>query len=208
MVGSYSKNPVGRPKSKNGPLGRQKIIDALKSLLKTKGFQEITWGEIARKAGVSEALIYQYFKTRNGLLYFVLAEYLKEYKQVIWAECDETKGALNKLRVLIHGLLSVYNDNRVFARILLLEVRNFKDYFDSEAYALVREMGVKFLVTIEDGIREGAIRSDIPAARMRQTLLGGVEHAILPYVIFQKQADIETIAHELAILMVDAVKRR
>ena len=198
----------GRQKSSDDPAGYIKIVGAVKTLLAEKGFQDITWGEIARAAGVSEALIYQYFKTRQGLLYSVLAEYLKNYKSIIWNRLDEADGALNKVRALIYGLLSVYGGNRVFARILLLEVRNSQDYFESEAYAITREFGLKYLTTLEEGVKSGDIRADIPPTRMRQVLLGGVEHAILPYVIFQRPLDIDKLAGEITPLLIDAIRPR
>ena len=197
----------GRPKSGDDPAGYTKIMEALKTLLAVKGFQEITWREIAVTAGVSEALIYQYFRTRKGLLYALLAEYLLTYKARIWKSLDEAESSLDKIRALIYGLLSLYNDNRVFARILLLEVRNFNDYFDSEAYSLIRQFSRRYLTTLETGIRQGEIRSDIPPARMRQVLLGGVEHAILPYVIFQREVDIEKLNREISPLLIDAIKK-
>ena len=170
----------GRPKTGDDPAGYVKIMEALKTLLAEKGFQDITWGEIARTAGVSEALIYQYFKTRQGLLYSVLAEYLINYKASIWKGLDEAQGALNKVWAMTAGLLNLYNDNRVFARILLLEVRNFDGYFESEAYALIQTFSRRLLTTLENGVASGEIRADISPASMRQVLLGGVEHAILP----------------------------
>jgi AcrR family transcriptional regulator len=198
----------GRPQSRNGPAGYAKIVEALKYLLKEKGFQDITWSEIARQAGVSEALIYQYFKSRQGLLYAVLADYLKGYRSKIWNALDETTGALNQIRALITGLLSVYNDNRVFARILLLEVRNFQDYYESEAYDLIREFATKCLVALEEGMDSGEIRVDIRPSRMRQVIMGGVEHTILPYVIFQKEVNTDTLTREITPLLIDAIRNR
>ena len=48
---------------KNRPLppGRIKIAQSLKSLLVEKEFSAITTAEIAKNAGVTEALIYKYF---------------------------------------------------------------------------------------------------------------------------------------------------
>jgi AcrR family transcriptional regulator len=185
-----------------------KIMDALKTLLAEKGFQEITWGEIARTAGVSEALIYQYFKTKQGLLYSVLAEYFLNYRWILWEKLDQTEGALNKIRALISGLLNLYNENRVFARILILEVRNYQGYFESEAYALLREFLDKYLETLEEGIKSGEIRSDIPPNKMRQVHLGGVEHAILPYIIFKRKVDIDKLTEEISSLLIEAIRRR
>jgi len=61
------------------PPGRIKIAEALRSLLEKKDFGSITTTEIARTAGVTEALIYKYFKDKRDLLYEVLREYLEHY---------------------------------------------------------------------------------------------------------------------------------
>ena len=49
--------------TRNRPPGRIKIVQALISLLEQKEFNAVTTAEIAKKAGVTEALIYKYFKT-------------------------------------------------------------------------------------------------------------------------------------------------
>ena len=131
------------------------------------------------------------------MLYSVLADYLKVYKSIIWNTLDETSGSLNKIQALIAGLVAVYNDNRVFARILLLEVRNCQDYYESEAYAMTCEFGAKCLSALSEGMDAGEIRVDITAARMRQIILGGVEHTMLPYVIFQKEVDTKALIQEI-----------
>ena len=48
--------------AKKFPPGRVKIADALRTLLEQKEFNAITTAEISRQAGVTEALIYKYFK--------------------------------------------------------------------------------------------------------------------------------------------------
>ncbi|MBE9545213.1 MAG: TetR/AcrR family transcriptional regulator, partial [Proteobacteria bacterium] len=63
-------------KEKPLPPGRIKIAQALKYLLEEKEFSAITTAEIAKNAGVTEALIYKYFKDKRDLLHQVLSEYL------------------------------------------------------------------------------------------------------------------------------------
>ena len=75
MTKSVNKGKGGRPY----PPGRIKIADALRSLLETKDFSAITTAEIAKHAGVTEALIYKYFKDKRDLLHQVLAEYIERY---------------------------------------------------------------------------------------------------------------------------------
>ena len=58
---------------KPAPPGQIKIIQALNLLLEEKEFGAITTAEIAKTAGVTEALIYKYFKDKRDLLHQVLA---------------------------------------------------------------------------------------------------------------------------------------
>ncbi|RLB16548.1 MAG: TetR/AcrR family transcriptional regulator, partial [Deltaproteobacteria bacterium] len=120
------------------PPGRIRIANALRLLLDKKDFGSITTTEIAETAGVTEALIYKYFKDKRDLLYQVLREYMEHYDPRIKTDVRGIKGALNKLRKLMWSHLNVYAKDRVFAKILLLQVRSFSDYSTSEPYMLVK----------------------------------------------------------------------
>ncbi|MEJ2023618.1 MAG: TetR/AcrR family transcriptional regulator [Deltaproteobacteria bacterium] len=111
--------PKRRPKKETGrafPPGRIRITEALTSLLTKKDFGSITTAEIAETAGVTEALIYKYFKDKRDLLYQVLREYLEHYEPRIKTDLRGIKGSLNKLRKLMWSHLNVYAEDRVFAK--------------------------------------------------------------------------------------------
>ena len=55
-------NTIMENRKKALPPGRIKIENALLALLEKKDFNAITTAEIAQKAGVTEPLIYKYFK--------------------------------------------------------------------------------------------------------------------------------------------------
>ena len=130
--------PKGSTRERPFPPGRIKIANAFISLLAQKEFSSITTAEIAKKAGVTEALIYKYFEDKRGLLHQVLREYLEQYLVQFERDLKGIKGALNKIRKLIWGHISVYSANRVFARILFLEVRNHLDYYSSDTYQIIK----------------------------------------------------------------------
>lgn len=187
------RNSSGRP----FPPGRIKIADALKRLLEQKEFSSITTAEIAKTAGVTEALIYKYFEDKRGLLHQVLKEYLEQYLVQFQRDMKGIKGALNKLRKLIWGHINVYSTNRVFARILLLEVRNYPDYYRSETYELVKKYSNILLDIIEEGVQEGEIRDELPAKFIRQVILGSIEHVCLTGVIFQRGISQDELTEDL-----------
>jgi AcrR family transcriptional regulator len=196
-----------KPKGKKFPPGRIKIAAALKALLAEKDFSAITTAEIARTAGVTEALIYKYFSDKRDLLHQVLAEYLDFFITRAESDVRGTRGALGKLRRLIWSHVTMYAHDKVLARILLLEVRTYPDYFNSEAYQMVKRY-VDFLNSIiEEGIAEGTIRDDVPLHVIRQVVLGSIEHVSLPRVIFDRDIDPDQLSEQVAEIVIGGVAK-
>lgn len=189
------------------PPGRIKICEALKQLLAEKEFGAITTAEIARTAGVTEGLIYKYFEDKRDLLHQVLGEYMESFLTNAERDLKGIKGALNKLRKLIWSHLNMYMTHRVFARILVFEVRNFPDYFRSDAYQIVKRYGRIIEDILDEGVRAGEIRGDISAAVIRQLILGGIEHVCLPGLIFNLEIPVDTLAEELCALVFDGIAK-
>jgi len=181
-------------KEKALPPGRVKIVQALKTLLEAKEFSAITTAEIARNAG---ALIYKYFKDKRDLLHQVLSEYLEKYRAQITLDIRGIKGALNKLRKLIWSHINVYATNRVFAKILLIEVRNYPDYYKSETYGKVKEYSDIVLKIIEEGVRNKEIRDDLPLKLVRYCILGTIEQVCLSGIIFGKDINPDALTEQL-----------
>ena len=184
-------------KGKPLPPGRIKIVRALKSLLVEKEFSAITTAEIARSAGVTEALIYKYFKDKRDLLHQILSEYLEQYRSQMGQDLKGIKGTFNKLRKLIWSHINVYATNRVFAKILLIEVRNYSDYYKSETYLRVKEYSNIVLKIIEEGIRDGEIRNDVPARLIRHSILGSIEQVCLSGITFGKDIDPDELTEQI-----------
>jgi AcrR family transcriptional regulator len=179
------------------PPGGVKIMEALKSLLQEKSFDAITTAEISRVAGANEALIYRYFKDKRGLLHKVLAEYTLEHLLQIQSGVNKAQGALNKLKALMRGTITFHKRNRLFSQILLLEVRNYPGYFESDAYNLVKQYASLIDDIIEDGMRTGEIRDDIPLVCMKDVIVGSIEHACLRAVVFDREFDEVLLARHL-----------
>jgi TetR/AcrR family fatty acid metabolism transcriptional regulator len=189
--------PEGKARERPYPPGRIKIANAFVSLLEQKEFSSITTAEIAKKAGITEALIYKYFEDKRGLLHQVLKEYLEQYLVQFERDLKGIKGALNKIRKLIWGHISVYSANRVFARILFLEVRNHLDYYSSDTYQIIKAYSKILLEIIEEGVRDGEIRSDVPPKLIRQVIFGSIEHVCLTGVIFKGEISPDDLTEDL-----------
>ncbi|CAB1065633.1 Transcriptional regulator, AcrR family [Olavius sp. associated proteobacterium Delta 1] len=183
--------------NQSGPPGKIKIAEALRVLLKEKDFNSITTADISRTSGVNEALIYRYYKDKRGLLHDVLAKYLEDYIDKMEFDRQAINGAANKLRKLIWDTIHLYQKDRVFAKILLLEVRNFRGYWESGTYQIVRHYSKSMLNLIKGGIDSGEFRDDISPTHIRQIIIGAIEHLCLPAVIFQYEISPDKLTDDI-----------
>ena len=190
-------------KGKTNPPGRIKIMESFSLLMAQKDFHSIT---TAQNAEVTEGLIYKYFKDKKDLLYQVLNEHFFEFQAKIENRIANKKTCIEKLEVVIFSSLESYAANRVFSKILLLEVRNSPDFFNSCAYEMVRKYAHTILEIIEKGIEKGELKPQVDAVILRKVILGAIEHACLGEIIFGKELDIDEVSTGIADIVFNGAK--
>ncbi|MGW8159677.1 MAG: TetR/AcrR family transcriptional regulator [Desulfoprunum sp.] len=191
----------------SNPPGKLKIINAMRTLLDDRTFESLTISEIAAAAGVTEGLIYKYFKDKRDLLHHVLKEHYEHFLVQLDRDLQGIDGALNKLKKIIWSSIERYANHRVFARIILLEVRNSEEYFRSEAYALVRQYNRILIDIINEGIANGEIRDSLPPAYIRNAIFGAIEHSCLNRAIFNEPVSTNEVARIITDLLFHGIKR-
>ena len=190
------------------PPGHIKISKAMISLLKKKSFDAITWVEIAETAGVNEALIYKYFKDKRNLLHYVLQEYNSDFLKVLRQNLQNAEGTFDKIKTFISSTLSYYQEIPVFAKILIIEVRNFPGFFTSDTYEQIREYSGILLDIIEEGMRCGDIRSDVSPRYIRQMINGAIEHMCLPKIIFGTKVKTKEYTEEICKFVFNGIEKK
>lgn len=191
-----------------GPPGRIKIANALRELLSEKDFNSITTSEISSKSGVNEALIYRYFGDKRGLLHKVLKEHLDEFVKRISVDFKGKTGALNRLRKMIRSSIEFYDQDRVFSKMLLVEVRNYPGYFESETYMTIKQYTNMLLAVIKEGVASGEIRKDVSPKYLRQIVLGTIEHMVLPALIHNSSIDVDEYQKEISRVIFEGIQNQ
>ncbi len=193
-------------KGKTNPPGRIKIMKSFSLLMAQKDFHSITTSEIARNAKVTEGLIYKYFKDKKDLLYQVLNNHFVAFQTKIESRIAKESNCIKQLEIIIFSSLESYADNRLFSKILLLEVRSSLDFFDSSAYDMIRKYSHTILEIIKKGIIKKELRSDIDPLILRKVILGAIEHACLGEIIFSRQLDIDKVSTGIATIVFNGAK--
>jgi AcrR family transcriptional regulator len=103
--GDAAKRPAGR-RAQNKQAIRKRIVSAALNLFQTKGFEATTTRAIARKAGIAEGTVFNYFKTKEDI---ALHFFEQEVDQAIAAVRENPrlrKAPLEeKLFTLVHSQL-------------------------------------------------------------------------------------------------------
>lgn len=190
------------------PPGGVKMVEALRKLLGEKEFNAITTAEIAMVAGVNEALIYKYFGSKRELLHAVLLDYSREFLANIQLKLKGIKGVENKLRKLLWEYIYMYQTEPVIGKILVLEVRNYLGYFDTEIYKLIKGFTKKIKALIEEGIENGDFRNDISSWTIMQVILGAIEHLCMPKIIFGREISADDLTEDLFNMVIDGIRKK
>ena len=181
-------------------------MKAFSLLMSQKDFHSITTAEIARNAEVTEGLIYKYFKDKKDLLYQVLNEHFLEFQAKIENRVANEKTCIEQLEVIIFTSLESYAANRIFSKILLLEVRNSLDFFESGAYEMIRKYTRTILSIIEKGLEAGELKPETDPHILRKVILGAIEHACLGEIIFGREFDIDDVSTGISNIVFNGAK--
>ena len=141
---------------------RQKIIDATIIVAARHGFERATTEEISRTAGVSEGIIYHYFRSKQELYISMIKERADNYRQALKKEIASIHGPRQKLERLIDFHFANFTGKKSIFRGVLdrtSDMPAIKEQLLNIAIApycrIIAEM-------IRDGIKAGELREVDP----------------------------------------------
>ena len=177
-MSSQPDNSKTHTKLLRNPRKGAKILKAAESIFAEKGFQSATISDIAKKAKVSEATIYEYFTSKEELLFAIPAQTIKEYHEKNIEILPYIQGAANKLRFLVKRHLGLYADDPDYANVVMLNLKVNRNFLKTEAYKIVQSSAKKYIHVIKEGIQNGEFRSDINPYLVRSIIWGTIEHSV------------------------------
>ena len=155
-----------------------------------KGFEETTISEICRAANISDATLYEYFSSKEEVLFSIAKLYtqrelerMKEFDRYIHSPRE-------KLRVIIQAYLEFYENNRLYTSVALLVLKGNRKFIKSDAYQVVRESARSIVEAVHQGITEGVFRDDLDPYIVRNMILGFIEHLTIQWLLIGRPRQI------------------
>ena len=137
---------------------REQIVKAATKLFSEQGYYLTTIQDIARAAGISVGLIYQYFKDKDDVLFLTLKLVLETYEKVIPAAIEGAEHPLERLCLAIGAYCRVVDRMRD-ATVLT--------YRSTKSLRADRRTFIKEGETRTNRLLEGCLRAAIAAGHVR-----------------------------------------
>lgn len=158
---------------------KKHIMNAALGIFSEKGFQNATISEISKAAGVSDATVYEYFGTKEKLLFSIPEQISDENTEDLQRVLPYIKGVEGKLRAFLIMFMRLYETNPHYSNLVLLQLMSSREFRNTAAHAAIRKSAHMLLDCIKQGIDEGTFRKDADPYLIRSMLMGTVEHLFI-----------------------------
>lgn len=158
---------------------RQRILQAAEKIFSEKGLQAASIAEIARKAEVTDSVIYQYFKSKEDLLFAVPMagsfEAIEQAEEALQGIHDPE----SLLRRMVWFHLRYDEVHPDYSRVLVLECRSHPDFYKTASYGVVRKYAGIMLRILKDGVQKGVFREQVDMRVVRDVIFGTLDFEYL-----------------------------
>ncbi len=184
---------------------RQQILQAAIEIFGRSSFDGASISDIARRAGVSEGTIYQYFKNKQDLFFSIPREKTKAFSVQLDSYLKGVVDAREKVRKFAWYYLHFFRTNPDYARSLMLEMRVSKAFARSGSYKGVRRFTNQALAILKEGQEQGVFRRDVDLYLIRHLLLGILEHVVTRWLLKGEKEDIMLCHEQLSDLILNGI---
>lgn len=185
-----------------------KIIEAALNVFGEKGYYNATISDIARKAGVAEGTIYEYFGSKEDLLFAIPGEITDTAVDLYESIYPYITSAEDKIRGIIRAYYTLYKGNPEYSSLVLLDIKHNRKFKESESYKAVRRATDLMLRAIREGIDSGEFLKDLDPYMVRSMILGTIEHIFFRWHLGGRTPDLNDFSDEMTELMMRGIKRK
>ena len=192
------------PRKKSGK--SKLILEAAEIMFAKKGYDKATMSEISSTANVAEGTLYDYFKNKEDLLHSVFQYRFGEHIDSL-DELFEIKTPLRKLKRFIRYHFSIYLNQPSFAKTFILNGIFNRRFYQSPAYVDFQKYMDTLDNILEQGKKEGQIRSSVSNRIFKNLFIGSFSHLALRWLFLEQDLQIDKTSeiNEVIELLVKAV---
>lgn len=189
-----------------GQLRRQSIMEVASEVFGKKGYGGATISEIAGKAGIAEASIYQYFRSKEQLLLSVLGNWFVELADELERVFAGKLNPYQQLQYLLRRWALDFQIREWETRVLVLELYRNPKFYESQEYLSTRKFWELIRRTVEAGRQSGHFRKDFEISYYLHLVQGAFEHEALARMMLSRKQPTIASSEQMINLLLRAIR--
>ncbi len=189
-----------------GELRRRAIMEVASEVFGKKGYGGATISEIAGKAGIAEASIYQYFRSKEQLLLSVLGDWFIDLADELERVFSGELNPCEQLRYLLRRWALDFQIREWETRVLILELYRNPKFYESQEYLNTRRFWKLIRRTVEAGRHSGHFRKDFRISYYLHLVQGAFEHEALGRMMLSRKHATIASSEQMINLLLRAIK--
>ena len=153
------------------PQGKKKIMRSAVDLISTKGYDGTSTLHIAEHAGLSQATLFKYFKTKVDLLTAILHPVVPGLFGSFFEELLAFETTEEKVHYLVQNRMAYLKKNRALMKIILQEIFSNKKLRKEQLY-IWNTLQDKLLVLHKELIADSRVNPEITVPQMVRICVG------------------------------------
>lgn len=153
------------------PKGKKKIMQAAVDLISTKSYNGTSTLQIAKHAGLSQATLFKYFKTKEDLLTAILHPVVPGLFGRFFEELLAFNTTEEKVHYLVHNRMAYLKKNRALMKIILQEIFSNTKLRKEQLY-IWTTIQDKLLVLHKELIADSRVNPEITISQMVRICVG------------------------------------
>lgn len=153
------------------PQGKKKIMQAAVDLISTKSYNGTSTLQIAKHAGLSQATLFKYFKTKEDLLTAILHPVVPGLFGRFFEELLTLETTEEKVHYLVQNRMAYLKKNRALMKIILQEIFSNKKLRKEQLY-IWNTLQDKLLVLHKELIADSRVNPEITVPQMVRICIG------------------------------------
>jgi len=185
---------------------RERIINSAKTLFAEQGYQKTTIVDISKRAGLSEAALYEYFQGKESLLLMIPDLWVSELVRDLDEQLFGVKGTVNKLRKYLWWYMRRVEQSPLDAKIVYLFLKTNANFLNTEVYSNVKNFYAYLFDIFEEGRKTGEMKADLNSRAARDIFVGTMDHIISRWLLKDMSYSLFDNLENTFELLVDAFK--
>ena len=153
------------------PKGKKKIMQSAVDLISTKSYNGTSTLQIAKHAGLSQATLFKYFKTKEDLLTAILHPVVPGLFGRFFEELLALNTTEEKVHYLVHNRMAYLKKNRALMKIILQEIFSNKKLRKEQLY-IWNTLQDKLLVLHKELIADSRVNPELTIPQMVRICVG------------------------------------